>query len=123
MKIRISDNSIRLRLSRTDVAQLKEHKQVTGKTAFPGQEVFRYTLQSETGLDTIKATFMQGEITITVPQSQADMIANSDQIGIEDYLENGTDEKLFLLIEKDLKCLDGNRGDQYDKYDHPTKEC
>ncbi len=123
MKIRISDNSIRLRLSKTDVAQLKKQKQVAGKTIFSSQEAFHYTLRSEAGLSHMKATFQQGKIIITVPQSQADLITSTDQIGIEEHLENNTDQKLFLLIEKDLKCLDGSRGDQSDMYDHPKDVC
>ena len=123
MKIRISGNSIRLRLSKTDVAQLKQYQHVSDKTIISGQEIFRYTLRSSSSIEKTRVTFQQGEILISIPQAQANIITDTDQIGVEELIENGTVEKLLLLIEKDLKCLDGNRGEQSDMYNHRTKDC
>ncbi|MDO5656238.1 MAG: hypothetical protein Q4G27_08875 [Flavobacteriaceae bacterium] len=122
MKIRIKDNSIRLRLTKTDVADLKSKQHVACKTVISNQEIFEYVLQSK-DISEAKAAFSSGRITVTLPLAMASILTDTEEITVKSYQENGQEEPLFLLIEKDLQCLDETHEDQSDMYDNPKLSC
>ncbi len=52
-----------------------------------------------------------------MPELMANEWSNSEQVGFE-YNKNG----LYLLVEKDFKCLDNVAEDQSDNYPNPLVE-
>ena len=103
MKLRIRDNSIRLRLMRGEVDALRETGLVTASTQFPGGRTFRYSLESSPASVNPAAFFSESEI-----------------IG-EQVLVDG--EKLSILVEKDFICLTGRDDeDESDMYPHPEAD-
>lgn len=107
MKIRIKDNSVRLRLDKKDLDTLSNKRAIFSTTQFPGlggQQVFSYGIKS-VQQDEIAAQYANGNITIFIPQSKTDHWINSDQVGIEDTIPLGQETNLKILIEKDFKCL------------------
>ncbi|NEN24590.1 hypothetical protein G3O08_13865 [Cryomorpha ignava] len=123
MKIRIKNNSIRLRLAKTDIANLKTKRFVACKTVISGREVFEYALRSDESAQKIAARFEAGKITVVVPFAEAQTLTDTDEITIKGWQENGAEEPLFLLIEKDLQCLDPTHEDQSDMYENPSTSC
>ena len=123
MKIRIKDNSIRLRLTKTDIKNLNEHQLVSCKTVISGSETFKYELQSGADLDKISVKFSQGTIVVTIPINQAKILIDTDEITIKGTQDNGTEEPLFILIEKDLECLDATDEDQSDMFENKKSVC
>ena len=117
MKIRIKGNSIRYRLSKTDIQTLGEKGYTEERTEF-NNGLFVYTLQSsdETNL---AADLGTNKITILMPKSWMSEWIASERVGYEHHqlLPNGN--KLYLLIEKDFKCIDDTIEDQSDNYDNP----
>lgn len=112
MKIRIKGNSLRFRLTKSDVAQFTENGYIEETTDF-GNHVFTYAVQKNK-LDNLSAAFDIGKITLFMPERMVDEWAITDKVGFE-YTENG----LYLLIEKDFKCLDNVAEDQSDNYPNP----
>ncbi len=105
MKIRIKDNSIRLRLTQTEVERFATSGLVIGTTQFkPGMQ-FAYALQASSETESICATYYQQRITIHVPKTIADHWTSSEEVGFEAVMHNDTDEGLYLLVEKDFTCL------------------
>lgn len=112
MKIRIYDDSIRLRLDRSEVEQLGQGQAVTCQTHFPDGGVFSYALAAAGNV--VAAHFADGCITLEVPASTlSDWAADETAVSItqEQALAHGP---LKLLIEKDFECLDPRPGENQD---------
>ena len=123
MKIRIKDNTIRLRLTKTDVSQLKDNGLITCKTVITPEQVFQYTLKVDATIQSISAAFESNTITIKISESQANILTNTDEITVKGFQMNGEDGDLFILIEKDLQCLDPTHEDQSDMYENTQTVC
>jgi hypothetical protein len=115
MKIRIKGNSLRYRLTKSDVAAIIKDGRLEERTEF-GHQALIYGVQTTTDYD-LSATFHENRITLFVPHTMIDKLANTDEVGFEN--EQG---KLFLLVEKDFTCLDNVEEDQSDNYPNPLAE-
>ncbi|AYL95062.1 DUF7009 family protein [Mucilaginibacter celer] len=116
MKIRIKGNSIRYRLTKTDVANFDRDGYLEETTSF-GAQVFKYALQRSANTE-LAAGFNNNCITIYMPIDMAYEWTNTDRVGFE-----STGNQLYLLIEKDFVCLDNVTEDQSDNYPHPAGVC
>nr|WP_067058559.1 hypothetical protein [Mucilaginibacter sp. L294] len=112
MKIRIKGNSLRYRLTKTDLANLAASGYIEETSDFSPQ-VFKYVLSSATG-NVLSASFENNTITINMPQNMIDEWAHTDRVGFE---ENNSG--MYLLVEKDFVCLDTVAEDQSDNYPNP----
>lgn len=102
MKLRIRGNSIRLRVTQSEVAGLIAGQAVIETTAI-GDNQFGYSL-NPTG-STLSAQFADGQLEVAIPASQAKSWGESQEVGIEGQLG-----ELAVLIEKDFACLDPRDG-------------
>lgn len=123
MKIRIKDNSIRLRLTKTDVANLKKIGLIECQTVITANDVFRYKLKVDNSSEIFSASFDMATITVHIPLHQATILTETDEITVKGWQENSEENKLFILIEKDLQCLDPTHEDQSDMYHNPNSSC
>ncbi len=123
MKIRVKGNSIRLRLTKTDVQNLRQTGIVTESTVISPGNILTYNLQKNTEAQKMHCTFNGGNITVHLPHDKLCILIYTDEIGVQEYAENGQEGGLFLLVEKDLKCLDATSEDQSDMYDNPKSSC
>lgn len=123
MKMRIKDNSIRLRLTKTDVDDLRNKKTVGSKTVVSSSEMFQYSLQVSSEVKNISAQFIDGKISVSISAEMANILTETNEITVKGHQENGEAEKLFLLIEKDLQCLDQTEESQDDMYENPNSVC
>ena len=83
MKIRIKDNSIRLRLTQKEVARFGETGLALATTQFTAGNSFTYALQSSTTTEAIDATFERNRITIHVPKTIAKQWTSTDEVGFD----------------------------------------
>lgn len=115
MKIRIYDDSIRLRLDRSEVEQIGQGLAVEGITRFPAGNQFAYRL-SVARAASATAVFEDGCINVLVPGAQAEHWAHTEaEVSI-----HAVDGALKLLIEKDFECLDPREGeDQSNRFVNP----
>jgi hypothetical protein len=117
MKLRIQGNSLRLRLTRSEVAGLHETGVVEETAHFAIGSSLTYRIQKGAGESGIRAELADGTITVHLPASTADGWATSDDIGI-----NGRDGVLRIAIEKDFRCLTRpGEEDAPDAYPHPAE--
>lgn len=105
MKLRIEDNSLRLRLSEAEV----QHFAATGRVAAQvslgasAAETLTYALErAET--EEFRVTYGAGALTIKVPAALALPWTSTDQNGLAATLLVAQDQALRILIEKDLDC-------------------
>ncbi|QKJ30109.1 hypothetical protein HQ865_10170 [Mucilaginibacter mali] len=112
MKIRIKGNSIRYRLTRSEVERFGIDGMIKEATHF-GNKVLSYVLQ-KTDAENITASFEDDTITLLMPQNMATEWTLSDRVGFENV-----SGELSLFIEKDFQCLDNVAEDQSDNYPNP----
>ncbi|AEL26287.1 DUF7009 family protein [Cyclobacterium marinum] len=121
MKIRIHNNTIRLRLSMSEVEQLSEKNEIKEELKFPSPyPSFIYNLKASAKEKFLSLTFAEGEISISLPLSEVKDWANTEQIGIAktQSLEDGIN--LQLLVEKDFQCLHKRPGEnETDNFPNP----
>jgi len=117
MKIRIKGNSLRLRLSQSEVKEFASNGLVSDSISF-GNSKLIYTLES---VDTqnVKAEFHKENITVSVPKEIAKEWAETDRVGFEEFQAIDYNEKLYLLVEKDFQCLIPRKEDESDLFENP----
>jgi hypothetical protein len=122
MKLRIHGNSLRLRLSQSEVAQFSKTGFVEDSIQFAPGACFAYALESLSWLGTPQALYTNGGLRVLVPRADAADWVRSDHVGIsgEQPLESG--KHLSILIEKDFQCLDRDEARDPDAYPNPLEE-
>lgn len=119
MKIRIKGNSIRYRLTKTEVAELAEKGRVEESTQFGPDLFFRYVLEASETTDGLEAKFEGNTIYLRLPLADAAAWPEEERIGFQRDQYVLPDVSLRLLVEKDFVCLDDTDEDQSDNYDNP----
>jgi hypothetical protein len=115
MKLRCTENSIRLRLRKSDLQQLAENGSVAESIHFPNNKSFVFELTvGETSNPTAKMD--AATLQIILPKAQADSWINTSQVGIEYFEKLPTGQQLHLLIEKDFPCKDRDDEDKADTF-------
>ncbi|MBT8086297.1 MAG: hypothetical protein HKN35_12070 [Woeseia sp.] len=123
MKLRIRGNSLRLRLTKREVAALIAHGEIAERIEFGIGNALDYRLgMSETATE-CHAVLGDGGIVVFVPASVATHWANSDSVSIQAAQPLSDNRALTILIEKDYACLVDRPGeDDSDAFPHP-KDC
>lgn len=123
MKIRIRGNSIRIRLTKTEVDTLAASGIVEEVTQFPTGS-FTYILRSTNGIEHLKAELDNNAIIMHIPNNVASTWNSNNIIGYDHKQVLPDGNILSLLVEKDFKCIDasGNE-DQSDNYENPMQTC
>jgi hypothetical protein len=117
MKIRIKGNSLRYRLTRSEVDLFAKKGVVREKINF-GTAVMQYELLSSTGHQ-LSAAYQDNHITLYFPAAWINDWINTDKVGYKHTLPLENNEALHLLVEKDFTCMDNIAEDQTDNYPNP----
>lgn len=123
MKLRIRDNSVRLRLTRGEVDTLRDEGLVGGRTVFPAGREFQYVLESSPAIVSPGAFLSDCVMTVRLPETTVLAWAATEQVSIhgEQVLQDG--ETVSILVEKDFTCLAPREGeDESDMFPHPQAE-
>lgn len=112
MKIRIKGNSLRYRLTKSDIDCFSNNGYIEETICFGNQKLV-YALQ-RFRVDELTADFNDQKIVLYVPLAITEEWTTTDRVGFEN-----NDSSLYLLIEKDFKCLDNVAEDQSDNYPNP----
>lgn len=119
MKLRLRESSVRLRLTRPEVAAIGRGERVEAVTRLPDGSEFRYLLAVVDGGE-VTASMADGCLAVHAPRAVATAWATGDEVAITavHQLPDGACE---LLIEKDFACLHPRPEDQgVDTFPHPT---
>lgn len=118
MKIRIKGNSVRFRLTKTEVQSLCERGISREKTTF-NESNFVYAVKVSDKYDNLHASFLNLGIILFLPQTILSDWYLNEQVGFyhSQTLESG--QKLELKLEKDFVCMDKTTENQSDNYPNP----
>lgn len=104
MKIRLKDNSIRIRFSIDEVRQLCKEHGVISQTSFPGSFALKYQiLLRDNPIPDV--SFRDHSIQVILPIIELDNWDTNEKVGFEWNIPVSQNDALFLLVEKDFKCL------------------
>jgi len=106
VKLRIHQNSLRLRLNRSDVKQFRETGMRTESLRFGSGAQLTYTLETSPQFTAMEAQYRQDCIRVLLPLDMAQEWASSDRISLS--LDGAGSDGPSLLIEKDFQCLHGD---------------
>ncbi len=100
MKLRIHGNSVRLRLTKTDLRLFAANGRIGDGIQFPGARL-SYALECSPSVNDIRTRCEGLTIRILVPPKIAQEWVGSDQVGMRCDGPGGPS----VLIEKDFQCL------------------
>lgn len=124
MKLRLRENSIRLRLLQSEVNQLQENRIVSEEINFGGGQILTYTLKVSDDAEQISACFANDEVCLKIPFAAARNWAETMLVSLEYEQRIDKNSTLKILIEKDFVCLDRPfDADNADAFPHPKIEC
>ena len=111
MKLRVQDNSIRLRLTQSEVETVNRDGLVRGRVQFAGSHSFDYVLESSPATVQPEAHLSNNVMTVRIPEMDIRQWAGSDQVSIrsDQLLDDGN--QLRILVEKDFHCLSPREGE------------
>jgi hypothetical protein len=99
MKLRLHTDTLRLRLSQPDVAQLAETGRVEESIVFASGRTLTFAIELQDTPE-VAASFEGDRIAVVVPRATGQNWIDSDQTGIDN-----PDASPKILIEKDFQCL------------------
>ena len=121
MKLRIQGNSLRIRVTRPDLEQLRREQRLVDVLDLGGGSRFEYTLEIVAG-DDLDASLDAGALHVRLPSRLAQPWYDDAEVGVRGIkaLEGG--DELVILIEKDFECLIPREGeDQSDHFPNPAR--
>ena len=119
MKLRIKGDSLRLRLTRSEVDQLATAGQVEDRIHFGAGSALTYRLSRDTKGRELNASFSAGLIDVRVPAAMAREWCATDEVTLTG-VQNTGDASLRILVEKDFACLKPRENeDESDHFPHP----
>lgn len=123
MKLRIRGNSVRIRITQTELKNFGLHGQLNEETCFgpDEQQIFRYTLLRSNNHAQLAAGIHSNTITVYMPAAMADEWVSTNRITFDDQMDIGNGKQMRILIEKDFACIDHTTEDQSDMFENPNR--
>ena len=120
MKLRIKGDSIRLRLTQTDVRTLAETGAIESAMHVAPEASLRYGLRASGG-DALAVEMDARGLVVLVPEAWIAPWATGDEVGFSGEQAAGGGRTLAILVEKDFACLH-KRPDEQDAFPNPLVE-
>ena len=126
MKLRLRENSVRLRLLQSEVVQLRETGNVSETIVFGinPTENLTYSLRTSAEASEISAQIIDNHIEVFLPLLMAENWTDSNEVGL--YAERKIGDLAFLniIVEKDFVCVERPLdADNADAFPHPKMKC
>jgi hypothetical protein len=109
MKLRLEENSLRLRLSEVEVQQFAQTGNVTYTIVFgPGaDQTLQYSLEklpATAGAEAVEVRYAAGALAVEVPAALAQEWTSTEKNGFSAQIVVAEGRELRILVEKDLDC-------------------
>jgi hypothetical protein len=116
MKIRFDQQSLRLRVRKSDLTKLQASGLIEEVVFFP-ENKFSYTLGLKDVEKDISVTINEQNIAVYIPSEMAEKWINSEEVGL--YVSIPTEHagiSLHIIIEKDFPCKHGSSEENADTF-------
>jgi hypothetical protein len=120
MKLRMKENSLRLRISRSELACFAAERRIEETVHFTPEPdgKLTYVLESAPGAAT-SVRYAAQEIAVVITEEQARTWSEEDQVGVYTTIDIGPAGVLEVIVEKDFACLDRSDEDNKDTFANP----
>jgi hypothetical protein len=121
MKLRIKGNSLRLRVSRSELEHFLAGSRIeeTIHFAAASQAKLIYALESTLQASAVRVRYRPQEVTVILSDEQARIWGKDSEVGVYTSVDIGSTGSLEVIIEKDFACLDRSDEDNGDTFDNP----
>jgi hypothetical protein len=116
LKLRLSANTIRVRLNRSEVDCFAAEGRIAEEITFAGGSRLSYALVSSPDTGSVIANFDGGSLVVEIPETAGMGWACSDEVAIEVKPVEGPK----ILIEKDFQCLHGKDAPDPEAFPNPA---
>ena len=127
MKLRIKGDSLRFRLLKPEVVELKRTGRIQETVHFSRHfqcDKLIYAIERSEQFDDIEVQHKPQELLVQVPASVIEHWATGEDVGIYSDLPLADGDTLAVVIEKDFACLDRSDEDNRDTFENPLcKAC
>jgi len=118
MKLRLNGNSMRLRLSRSEVANFEATGHIEDAVEFGPLSKFTYAMTAVEDL-TINSTYSVSGVQVRVPRHLARDWTSTERVAISGKQALENNKTLEILIEKDFQCIHKSSEANADAYPNP----
>ncbi len=125
MKLRIHGNSIRFRITQSEMAALVDGARLEDSVQFgPAQtEILSYVVEISPQCSEVRALYSKGVIQVTLPANLAQALESTDQVGIEHLQPIAKSKVLKIVLEKDFQCSHPKPGEnESDNFPNPESD-
>jgi hypothetical protein len=121
MKLRLKGNSIRLRVTRSELARLQAGERIQEIVHFPAGSTPTFAYALEIGAHSLPATvtFIDQQVVVSLSQAQLASWSDESQVGVYASLPVDATTVLEIAVEKDFACLDLSDADNIDTFTNP----
>jgi hypothetical protein len=119
MKLRIHGNSIRFRITQSEMAALAAGARLEDSVHFglAPTEILTYGVEISSQCSEVCASYSKGMVQVTLPVNLARAWASTNQVGIEHVQSIAKGVALKIVLEKDFQCFhprpDENESDNF----------
>ena len=100
MKLRIRGNSIRLQVSKTELARLAERGTVEDTVRFSSDQSLRYGIEVRP-MGAVTAAYSDGALIVALPKARLDLWLRPGEISVEGSQPIGGGKVLQIVLETD----------------------
>ena len=121
MKLRIKGDSLRLRVSRTELERFLCGERVEETIHFSSDPDAKltYSLEKASHGASTGVHYSPGQITVLLAKEEVGAWGDPNQVGIYTSVGIGSENSLELVVEKDFACLDRSDEDKTDTFENP----
>lgn len=125
MKLRIKGNTLRLRVSRSELARLLRGDRVEDAIQFTAAPESRltYGLHAAEQSQPVAIVWKPQSVTVLLSEEQMKTWASETEVGVYKAIDLGGAGSLTVAIEKDFACLDGSDEENADSFVNPRTVC
>jgi hypothetical protein len=121
MKLRIKGNSLRLRVSRSELERFASGERIVETIRFGPEPEARltYALVWDEEIDKMTVRYISRTVTVQIPFASAYNWRSSDLVGLSARIDLGSVGILDVLVEKDFACMDQHHTENEDTFPNP----
>jgi|ERR1700761_3551223 len=121
MKLRIKGNSLRLRVSRSELARFQRGDRIeeTIRFAEAPDAKLTYALESAAQSSPVRVRYGFHDVTVILSEYQVRTWEAESEVGVYSNLDIGSAGSLDVIVEKDFACLDRSEEENQDTFANP----
>jgi len=121
MKLRIKGNSLRLRVSRSELARFQAGGRIEETIHFTAapEATLTYALESALRPSPVTVRYGSREVTVILSKDRARIWGGQSEVGVYTTLDMGPAGSLEVVVEKDFACLDRSDENNSDAFANP----